>query len=225
MLYYFLSLIITVKLSYSISYVCVYNYYYFTLVYSLCILINFFFIRFFIIFFSFPFVVFAFVSVFFFFLIVRRPPRSTLTYTLFPYTTLFRSASPQAAHLLERREGLPDRGLPPTHRQEGCNLDLPGPGPAGMPQGLVRERGRGLALPLRQFQPHHRGALAQPGPGRLLLPLLHQHTLPAVRLDGRRRHQGPAVPRRAQGGRQCARSEEHTSELTALTHSAYTGLC
>src|SRR3546814_11946890 len=28
----------------------------------------------------------------FFFVIVRRPPRSTRTYTLFPYTTLFRSA-------------------------------------------------------------------------------------------------------------------------------------
>src|SRR3546814_5946332 len=28
---------------------------------------------------------------FFFFLIIRRPPRSTLTDTLFPYTTLFRS--------------------------------------------------------------------------------------------------------------------------------------
>src|SRR3546814_11675085 len=29
---------------------------------------------------------------FFFFLMIRRPPRSTRTYTLFPYTTLFRSA-------------------------------------------------------------------------------------------------------------------------------------
>src|SRR3546814_13365798 len=29
---------------------------------------------------------------FFFFLIRRRPPRSTRTYTLFPYTTLFRSS-------------------------------------------------------------------------------------------------------------------------------------
>src|SRR3546814_19707460 len=28
---------------------------------------------------------------FFFFLMMRRPPRSTLTDTLFPYTTLFRS--------------------------------------------------------------------------------------------------------------------------------------
>src|SRR3546814_19250696 len=31
------------------------------------------------------------VCLFFFFLMIRRPPRSTLTDTLFPYTTLFRS--------------------------------------------------------------------------------------------------------------------------------------
>src|SRR3546814_994086 len=31
---------------------------------------------------------------FFFFLMIRRPPGSTRTYTLFPYTTLFRSAAP-----------------------------------------------------------------------------------------------------------------------------------
>src|SRR3546814_20506458 len=30
----------------------------------------------------------------FFFLMIRRPPRSTRTDTLFPYTTLFRSVSP-----------------------------------------------------------------------------------------------------------------------------------
>src|SRR3546814_2910253 len=33
-------------------------------------------------------------EVFFFFLMIRRPPRSTRTDTLFPYTTLFRSARP-----------------------------------------------------------------------------------------------------------------------------------
>src|SRR3546814_12560980 len=32
-----------------------------------------------------------FAFVFFFFLMIRRPPRSTRTDTLFPYTTLFRS--------------------------------------------------------------------------------------------------------------------------------------
>src|SRR3546814_3665162 len=38
---------------------------------------------------------------FFFFLMIRRPPRATRTYTLFPYTTLFRSVMgfPMAAHL------------------------------------------------------------------------------------------------------------------------------
>src|SRR3546814_9682946 len=37
----------------------------------------------------------------FFFLMIRRPPRSTRTDTLFPYTTLFRS-SQQALALLSR---------------------------------------------------------------------------------------------------------------------------
>src|SRR3546814_11897906 len=36
--------------------------------------------------------VFVLVFVFLFFLMIRRPPRSTRTDTLFPYTTLFRSA-------------------------------------------------------------------------------------------------------------------------------------
>src|SRR3546814_20314971 len=33
----------------------------------------------------------------FFFLMIRRPPRSTRTYTLFPYTTLFRSVDGRRA--------------------------------------------------------------------------------------------------------------------------------
>src|SRR3546814_18580186 len=39
---------------------------------------------------SITFCLFAF-SFYFFFLMIRRPPRSTRTDTLFPYTTLFRS--------------------------------------------------------------------------------------------------------------------------------------
>src|SRR3546814_15847224 len=35
---------------------------------------------------------------FLFFLMIRRPPRSTRTDTLFPYTTLFRSDAVQAKH-------------------------------------------------------------------------------------------------------------------------------
>src|SRR3546814_11526264 len=43
---------------------------------------------------------------FFFFLMIRRPPRSTRTDTLFPYTTLFRSVVLAAVHFGdERRRG------------------------------------------------------------------------------------------------------------------------
>src|SRR3546814_12633140 len=52
---------------------------------------------------------------FFFFLIIRRPPRSTRTDTLFPYTTLFRSQ---------------DRGLP-AQRRLGSPVRIRRPGGAG----------------------------------------------------------------------------------------------
>src|SRR3546814_16036427 len=38
----------------------------------------------------------------FFFLMIRRPPRSTRTDTLFPYTTLVRALIPRALEILER---------------------------------------------------------------------------------------------------------------------------
>src|SRR3546814_20617548 len=38
----------------------------------------------------------------FFFLMIRRPPRSTRTDTLFPYTTLFRSDAVAQPHLADR---------------------------------------------------------------------------------------------------------------------------
>src|SRR2546430_9927340 len=46
----------------------------------------------------------------FFFLMIRRPPRSTL----FPYTTLFRSHAPHGSNGC--------RGVRPRHRTEGQNL-------------------------------------------------------------------------------------------------------
>src|SRR3546814_17159313 len=45
---------------------------------------------------------FSFRSVFVFFLMIRRPPRSTRTDTLFPYTTLFRSDAVAGAWLRQR---------------------------------------------------------------------------------------------------------------------------
>src|SRR3546814_12579318 len=45
----------------------------------------------------------------FFFLMIRRPPRSTRTDTLFPYTTLFRSCRQQVAWQQPQR--MAERGL------------------------------------------------------------------------------------------------------------------
>src|SRR3546814_10299022 len=46
---------------------------------------------------------YVFLSLFFFFLMIRRPPRSTRTDTLFPYTTLFRSGARRRWRLCVRR--------------------------------------------------------------------------------------------------------------------------
>src|SRR3546814_5921177 len=63
----------------------------------------------------------------FFVLMIRRPPRSTRTDTLFPYTTLFRSAGEAAA-------GPDRRGAPVVDRRGLC----PGPGALGVAAGTGR---------------------------------------------------------------------------------------
>src|SRR3546814_20581164 len=61
----------------------------------------------------------------FFFLMIRRPPRSTRTDTLFPYTTLFRSR--RAWHEHTKRVHCPDRALPGADRRERQLRDHIGP--------------------------------------------------------------------------------------------------
>src|SRR3546814_4697623 len=78
----------------------------------------------------------------FFFLMIRRPPRSTRTDTLFPYTTLFRSTEDRAGlrwmrdpasrpHPATRTVGRPAsppaspfRGQPASHRSEEHTSEL-----------------------------------------------------------------------------------------------------
>src|SRR3546814_8803020 len=55
----------------------------------------------------------------FFFLMIRRPPRSTRTDTLFPYTTLFRSDAPAPPGSRRRAVPRPDNAGPPR-----LDLDL-----------------------------------------------------------------------------------------------------
>src|SRR3546814_6258046 len=58
------------------------------------------------------------ISYLFFFLMIRRPPRSTRTDTLFPYTTLFRSAEAGARieHSIVNADADPDIGNLATSR-------------------------------------------------------------------------------------------------------------
>src|SRR3546814_8461627 len=155
-----------------------------------------------------------------FFLKIRPPPRSTRTDTLFPYTVLFRSVSPnifvdvfcrplssiiaprfaqlRAKAQLLSGSGPSGRYGKPTHRHShrGGNLQgvrpryLPRP---GRPLGARAHRGRGDAGGLRP----------RPRPGARLL----QSTAcrPGVGGGGAQRS-----PPRA------GRSEEHTSELPSL---------
>src|SRR3546814_1760766 len=98
---------------------------------------------------------------FFFFLMIRRPPRSTRTDTLFPYTTLFRSPFPIARRPIRDRDHRHVRRGRPYPRT-ACSrwrnaADARGPdrGPAGGVPGGFRaarrradERGRDGGMPV-----------------------------------------------------------------------------
>src|SRR3546814_18922635 len=62
-----------------------------------------------------------------FFLMIRRPPRSTRTDTLFPYTTLFRSARRhrRGQHIADERVG--DRLEPDRRARVGAEAEPIGP--------------------------------------------------------------------------------------------------
>src|SRR3546814_11065746 len=81
----------------------------------------------------------------FFFLMIRRPPRSTRTDTLFPYTTLFRSVLKAFVTEVERvhgKEGLLVRIAEAACLQpEGmvCDVVFPAAGGADVLAAIVRE--------------------------------------------------------------------------------------
>src|SRR3546814_1740188 len=78
---------------------------------------------------------------------IRRPPRSTRTDTLFPYTTLFRSAG-HAGGAVRRRRGVPaaqGAALGPVGGDAGQGADLPAQaaharrGPAALSRAPLRD--------------------------------------------------------------------------------------
>src|SRR3546814_8984217 len=167
---------------------------------------------------------------------IRPPPRSTLTDTLFPYTTLFRSPAPplSAAHLprrdifLHRNEragigiGPGERSHPRrTHRvglatQWPEDMDDQRPScrlydRAGADIGHVRRPPRRPVPADRRLECAGRDRPADRGPRR-------RRAFRRSLFRGRR----PA-PRRADRHR--GRSEEHTSELQSLMRISYAVFC
>src|SRR3546814_6925352 len=62
--------------------------------------------------------------IFFFFLMIRRPPRSTRTDTLFPYTTLFRSSRYCSSRRSLRSGTAARRSRVPRNRSEEHTSEL-----------------------------------------------------------------------------------------------------
>src|SRR3546814_5937275 len=146
----------------------------------------------------------------FFFLMIRRPPRSTRTDTLFPYTTLFRSfflgglfAQPRAQRRAE--DDGDHRGAALFDRLYDRRFPRPALGRLLL---LYRHRLRhavGRVADHRDDGRAHHQAVAPPGLRRLDRRLDHGlHRQPA-------RHPGVDD----------ARSEEQTSELQSLMRTSY----
>src|SRR3546814_1376422 len=162
---------------------------------------------------------------------IRRPPRSTRTDTLFPYTTLFRSISVTASSMDQRRrdqairdteelcpsgqarkQALVGSGQPdlPAKREQFVIQRLPTPG-VEMRGNLVQQHQR-RHLPARPDQP----GIGQRDCDQQGLLLAGRTLLGGLPLAG--------MPDRHVAAMR-ARSEEHTSELQSLMRISYAVFC
>src|SRR3546814_9467093 len=128
---------------------------------------------------------------------IRRPPRSTRTDTLFPYTTLFRSpALSRAASSAARRPlSFAARGAPPPEGRAAGRFAI-SQGELSRTAGAGRAAGRGVGARRGGL----RAAISQP----VSFPRKREPSL---------------------GSADARRSEEHTSELQSLMRSSYAVLC
>src|SRR3546814_4096126 len=170
------------------------------------------------------------IIIYVFFLMIRRPPRSTRTDTLFPYTTLFRSIHQIHVDVARMRHGVEHGGLGDLvehHPPDRLVLDQ-----LALVQRLQHMPGNRLALAVGVGgEDQGVGILEGPGdvgdgfrsaPGHLVM-----HLEILVRLD--RTVLGRQVADMAERGQDrmagTERSEEHTSELQSLMRSSYAVFC
>src|SRR3546814_8033643 len=128
---------------------------------------------------------------------IRRPPSSTRTDTLFPYTTLFRSVALAIRHLT-----CPQREL---HARRRNRLNSTHP---DRPRLSRRVQRYALSNPCRTCDPRGGRTFGRRSGG-----------------DRRRRLRCGAATRRTTYGRPHSRSEEHTSELQSLMRISYAVFC
>src|SRR3546814_2654565 len=124
---------------------------------------------------------------------IRRPPRSTRTDTLFPYTTLFRAAIRTRELFPNREKKIKTRAVTWTARKRWRRIDAPHPR-AGHPDATSPADGPGRGARDRGKSPRMPAAMAS--------------------LDAAGMHSG-------QGEVLARRSEEHTSELQSLMRIPY----
>src|SRR3546814_8208135 len=134
----------------------------------------------------------------FFFLMIRRPPRSTRTDTLFPYTTLFRSRIDTQFRDRARKHG-------------GC-----------VQVGERRGRRRVGQVVSGHVDGLHRGDRPLVGGGDALLKLAHVGGERRLIAHGRR---NTTEQRRHFRTRLGERSEEHKSEIQSLMRNSYAVFC
>src|SRR3546814_9046263 len=131
----------------------------------------------------------------FFFLMIRRPPRSTRTDTLFPYTTLFRSTTPN--------EYWVDSSAPRPSAFSRKALTWTGSSPPNASQSAA------VSAPKNRQVAGSKTESAENAVSWVMMSRVGA-TKPR-----------PTEPRRVRLSIGCQRSEEHTSELQSLMRISY----
>src|SRR3546814_9730617 len=153
---------------------------------------------------------------------IRRPPRSTRTDTLFPYPTLFRSHQHALAFECAALKRVAQRGGIQPHAVGGQQFELV----AAEAEQLEPLAPRVVRRDRREYQRHlqlwMRGEEADQA---ALLDAFVLHALQPLCTPDRRLREQPGLPCRQQGDAVGLRSEEHTSELQSLMRPSYAVFC
>src|SRR3546814_919486 len=164
---------------------------------------------------------------------IRRPPRSTRTDTLFPYTTLFRSVGQRESQVLGHRHGvvddrelehLGDVALLRRQRRHvlAVEQDLAARRHQQLGDEAVLEGVSELIGQPRHLARWHAGKLGADDSLRFLQRRAVGRRVAVGDLADTQHQRAPGITRLRESG---GRSEEHTSELQSLMRISYAVFC